>query len=46
MVGFQDLFAHNMDEVLQAVFLLLDPGSLHVGRQVRSAERRSVVRRQ
>ena len=34
MASFHDLFSHNMDEVLQEVFLLLSPGCLHRARQV------------
>ena len=35
MPGFDDLFAHNMDEVLQEIFLFLEPAALHAARQVR-----------
>ena len=38
MARFNDLFLHNMDEVLQEIFLLLDPTSLHDARQVRASD--------
>ena len=38
MARFNDLFLHNMDEVLQEIFLLLDPTSLHAARQVRASD--------
>ena len=38
MGRFNDLFSHNMDEVLQEIFLLLDPTSLHAARQVRASD--------
>ena len=38
MARFNDLFLHNMDEVLQEIFLLLDPKSLHDARQVRASD--------
>ena len=41
MAGFNDLFLHNMDEVLQEIFLLLDPTSLHAARQVRASDSRA-----
>ena len=38
MARFNDLFLHNMDEVLQEIFLLLDPTSLHDARQVNASD--------
>ena len=38
MARFNDLFLHNMDEVLQEIFLLLDPTSLHAARQVNACD--------
>jgi len=38
MARFNDLFAHNMDEVLQEIFLLLDPTSLDAARQVKASD--------
>ena len=38
MGRFHDLFLRNMDEVLQEIFLLLDPTSLHSARQVKASD--------